>query len=87
MSMSAACPTRMPNYSDHPHTMLSTIPPTPNVHETPASETISPFKESNGYFTFDMEKEVEKTGKEGSAEEELMQMSVSGDLGLWVVEC
>lgn len=87
MSMSAACPTRMPHYSDHPHTMLSTIPPTPGAHETPERETISPFKEKNGYFTFDMEKEVEKAGKEGSAEEDLMQMSVSGDLGLWLVEC
>lgn len=75
LSMSAACPTRMPNYSDHPHTMLSTIPPTPSVHETPARETMSPFEKKNDYFThsFDME-EVEKAGKDGSADEDLMQM-------------
>ena len=85
--MSAACPTRMPHYSDHPRTMLSTIPPTPNAHEMPARETISPFKENNGYFTFDMEKEVKKADKGGSVEEDLMHMSVSGDLGQWLVEC
>jgi hypothetical protein len=87
MSMSSACPTRMPNYPDHQHTMLSTIPPTPSVHETPARDTMSPFKEKNDYFTFDMEKEVEKADKEGSVEEALMHMSVPGDMGLWVVEC
>jgi hypothetical protein len=76
MSMSAACPTRMPNYPDHPHTMLYTIPPTPSVHETPARDAMSPFKEKNDYFTFDMEKEVEKADKEGSADEALMHMSV-----------
>jgi hypothetical protein len=87
MSISAACPTRMPNYSDHPHTTLSTIPPTPNVHETPTRETISPFEKKNGYFTFDMEKEDKEADKEEIVEEDPMHMSVSGDLGLWVVEC
>lgn len=67
-SMSAACPTKMSTFGDHPHTLLTAIPP------TPATETgggggglLSPFKDSDDYFTFE---QVEK-GK-GSAEEDLM---------------
>jgi hypothetical protein len=74
MSMSSACPTRMPSYPDHQHTMLSTIPPTPSVHETPAPNALSPFNEK-GYFQFVTEKDPEKVDK-----------SVPGNMGLWVVE-
>lgn len=76
-SMSAACPTRMSTYSDHPHTLLTTIPPTPSVHETPARDTgMSPFRDKAGYFGFDMEKESEKVSKDGGSPSpsDLMQL-------------
>lgn len=75
LSISAACPTKMPTYGDHPHTLLTTIPPTPSVHETPGTGTASPFRSKGDYFAFDMEKEVEKASKKGSpSPSDLMQM-------------
>ena len=59
MSISAACPTRMPNFADFQHTHLDTIPPTPAVVQTPTNttgeSTISPFKEKDDYFAFNLE--------------------------------
>jgi hypothetical protein len=68
-SMSAACPTKMPTFGEHPHTILTTIPPTPAVVENEGG-LLSPFKDSNDYFTFG---EVGKANKTG-ATEDLMQM-------------
>ncbi|KAF1979824.1 hypothetical protein BU23DRAFT_586367 [Bimuria novae-zelandiae CBS 107.79] len=67
LSVSAACPTKMPMYTDHPHTLLTTIPPTPSVHGTPGTGTASPFRTKGDYFAFDTEKEAEKAGKEGAS--------------------
>jgi hypothetical protein len=66
-SMSASCPTKLPLpvFGEHPHTILTTIPPTPAVDE---GGLLSPFKNSDDYFAFG---EVEK---KGSASEDLMQM-------------
>ncbi|KAF2011951.1 hypothetical protein BU24DRAFT_425777 [Aaosphaeria arxii CBS 175.79] len=70
LSMSTAFPTRMP---DHHHTQLTPVPHTPSVHDTPGG--LSPFnKESNEYFSFDMEKESESGAKKSSVEEDLMQL-------------
>jgi hypothetical protein len=74
MSMSAACPTRIPNYGDHQHTMLTTIPPTPSAHETPMNDTMSPFKEKNDYFTFDLGSNGNASNKQSSPGQELMQL-------------
>jgi hypothetical protein len=70
-SMSAACPTKMSTFGEHPHTILTTIPPTPAVVEK-EGELLNPFKDSNDYFAFG---EVNKGGKTGAAED-LMQMHV-----------
>ncbi|PVH95593.1 hypothetical protein DM02DRAFT_600599 [Periconia macrospinosa] len=80
-SMSLACPTRIPNYTDHFPTMLSTIPPTPAVQDTSVADAgMSPFKENGDYFAFDMGKE----GKGGGDGEEggggdVMQLEESLD--------
>ena len=74
LSISAACPTRLPTYIDHPHTMLTTIPPTPSTHETPGAGA-SPFSSKGDYFAFDLEKEVELPAETGSlSTNDLMQM-------------
>lgn len=72
LSVSGACPTKMSTYTDHPHTLLTTIPPTPSVHETP---TASPFRSKGDYFAFDMEKELDKSDETNSpSPSDLMQM-------------
>lgn len=70
-SMSAACPTKMLTFGEHPHMILTTIPPTPAA-EGGVGEggPLSPFKDSDDYFAFG---EMEKSIK-GSAAEDLMQM-------------
>jgi hypothetical protein len=67
-SMSASCPTKLPLpvFGEHPHTILTTIPPTPAVDE---GGLLSPFKDSEDYFAFG-----EEGPKKGSASEDLMQM-------------
>lgn len=76
-SMTTACPTRMSNYHDHPHTLLTTIPPTPSAHETPVPDsTMGPFKEKNDYFAFNMQKEAEKADEESSPPVDPMQLWV-----------
>ncbi|KAJ4346618.1 uncharacterized protein N0V89_010549 [Didymosphaeria variabile] len=79
LSISAACPTKMSTYTDHPHTFLTTIPPTPIVHDahdTPkGTANASPFRPKGDYFAFDMEKEADKKSKESSpSPSDLMQM-------------
>jgi hypothetical protein len=69
-SMSAACPTKMPTFGNHPHTILTTIPPTPAAESGHNGELLSPFKDSNDYFAFET---VEKNNKT-SAADDLMQM-------------
>lgn len=74
LSISAACPTKMPTYTDRPPTLLTTIPPTPSTHETPGAG-VSPFRSKDDYFAFDMEKESEMASKIGSpSTTDLMQM-------------
>ncbi|KAF2115421.1 hypothetical protein BDV96DRAFT_492851 [Lophiotrema nucula] len=75
LSMSAACPTKMPRSgsSEMRFTQLSTIPPTPSAHSTPINDALSPFKASKDYFTFDMEKETEAS-KRSSLAQDLMQL-------------
>ncbi|KAF2445969.1 hypothetical protein P171DRAFT_277179 [Karstenula rhodostoma CBS 690.94] len=74
LSMSGSCPTKMSTYTDHPHTMLTTIPPTPSVHET-STATANPFRTKGDYFTFNMDKDVEKTNEENSpSPSDLMQI-------------
>jgi hypothetical protein len=76
-SVSAACPTRLSNYSDRPHTILTTIPPTPSVHEhrQGLDASMSPFKDKGDYFAFDME-EAEAANKRASSPSpsDIMQM-------------
>lgn len=75
MSISAACPTRMPSISDQQHTMLTPIPPTPTTNEAPVHEdTLSPFRNNNDYFTFDVDKSSELANKETSAAQDLMHL-------------
>ena len=78
-SMSAACPTKMSTFGNHPHTILTTIPPTPAVLNvsSPGGGDLSPFKQTKDYFAFDMKKQSEKDDKEGSSVEDLMQLYVS----------
>lgn len=72
-SMSAACPTKMPTYNEHPHTILTTIPPTPAAEGNnglPEENLLSPFKVTDDYFAFG---DGTKEG-DGSAAQDLMQM-------------
>jgi hypothetical protein len=69
-SMSAACPTKMPTFGEHPVTILTTIPPTPAAEGGGETGLLSPFKNSDDYFAFG---EVEKSNK-SSASEDLMQL-------------
>jgi hypothetical protein len=69
-SMSASCPTRMSTFGDHPHTILTTILPTPAVGAE--GDMLSPFKESDDYLAF----EEMKKGNKSSAADELMMMYV-----------
>ena len=74
-SMSAACPAKMSTFGDHPHTILTTIPPTPGVMNTPRQERgglLSPFKDTGDYFAFGEESSEGK--RVGSAGDDLMQM-------------
>jgi hypothetical protein len=74
LSVSGACPTKMSTYIDHPHTLLSTIPPTPASRETPTA-TLSPFRSKSDYFAFDMKKKADKAHKENiPSPNDLMQM-------------
>ncbi|CAA9957094.1 hypothetical protein PTMSG1_00702 [Pyrenophora teres f. maculata] len=76
-SMSAACPTRMSNFGDHPHTTLTTIPPTPAVVDVGSSNgdgLLSPFKHDADYFTFDMSSKNGKNNEEEASNDSLMQL-------------
>jgi hypothetical protein len=73
LSMSAACPTRIPNFADFQHTHLSTIPPTPAVMQTPPKQpgaTMSPFKEKDDYFALSDPADI----GDGAREDLLMQV-------------
>lgn len=78
LSMNTACPTRMSNYGGPQHVPLAPIPHTPSVHDTPGNDTLSPFKEKNDYFAFDMGKMTEAASKDTSASQDLMQLYVLG---------
>lgn len=74
-SMSAAVPTKMSNFGEYPHTILTTIPPTPSVVDVASSqgnEELSPFKQD--YFAFHVGKSSEKVDKQGSSADDMMQM-------------
>lgn len=77
-SMSAACPTKMSTFGAHPHTILTTIPPTPAVQDIGTSHNanglLSPFMQNGDYFPFDMGKQSEKDDKESSAVDDLMRL-------------
>lgn len=76
-SMSTACPTRMSTFGDHPHTILTTIPPTPSAVEASSSHgdgLLSPFKHDADYFTFDMSKGNGKTNEEDVSNDDLMHL-------------
>jgi hypothetical protein len=73
-SISAACPTKMPNAGDHPHTILTTIPPTPAVIDmgSPLNDDVmNPFKENPDYFAFNMGNSRKKEPEQGSSSEML----------------
>lgn len=72
-SISAACPTKMPNFGDHPHTVLTTIPPTPAVIDMSTPDMMNPFKENPDYFAFDMGSSRKKE-PEQSSEGEMLHM-------------
>ena len=76
LSISTACPTKLPTYANHHHTLLTTIPPTPSTHEAPLRDTAeSPFAAKGDYFAFDLEKRPEQASKNGSSPPgDLMQM-------------
>ncbi|KAL5118445.1 hypothetical protein ACEQ8H_003621 [Pleosporales sp. CAS-2024a] len=69
-SMSMACPTKMPAFEEHPHTILTTIPPTPAAEGSHEGSLLSPFKNSDDYFAF----ETVDTGNKPSANDDLMQL-------------
>tara|TARA_R110002003_G_scaffold104_26_gene8421 strand:- start:15552 stop:16646 length:1095 start_codon:yes stop_codon:yes gene_type:complete len=70
-SMSAACPTKMSTFSNHPPTILTTIPPTPAADSGNGEEAVlSPFKNSDDYFAFE---QMDKS-KQSSAAEDLLQL-------------
>ncbi|KAJ4374962.1 hypothetical protein N0V83_002041 [Neocucurbitaria cava] len=73
-SMSAACPTKMPTFGNYPHTILTTIPPTPAVMNVSNNGDSSPFKTTKDYFAWNMKKQSDKDDKEGSSVEDLMQL-------------
>lgn len=76
-SVSAACPTKMSNFSEHPHTLLTTIPPTPSTHEPSLHDApLPPFKEKDDYFAFDREKapEEQTTQDQSPSLGDLMQL-------------
>ncbi|KAF3010883.1 hypothetical protein E8E13_009619 [Curvularia kusanoi] len=70
-SVSAACPTKMPSFGDHPHTVLTTIPPTPAVIDMSTPDMGNPFKENPDYFAFDMGSSRKKEPEQGSEGEML----------------
>jgi hypothetical protein len=72
-SISAACPTKMPTFGDHPHTVLTTIPPTPAVIDMSTPDMGNPFKENPGYFAFDMGSSRNKEPEQGN-EGEMLHM-------------
>ncbi|KAH7091171.1 hypothetical protein FB567DRAFT_267449 [Paraphoma chrysanthemicola] len=70
-SMSAACPTKMSTFGDHPHTVLTTIPPTPATESGRGDgDLLSPFKDSDDYFAFE---QIDKSKQSGAAED-LLQL-------------
>jgi hypothetical protein len=74
-SMSAACPTRMSTFSNHPHTVLTTIPPTPAVVDVSSSQRdgmVSPFNPKADYFAFDMEKAIEQEKERDSTDDPML---------------
>lgn len=73
-SISAACPTKMPNFGDHPHTILTTIPPTPAVIDMSTPDMGNPFKENPDYFAFDIGGSSRKNEPEQGSEGELLHM-------------
>ncbi|KAF1361776.1 hypothetical protein EJ07DRAFT_110152 [Lizonia empirigonia] len=70
-SMSAACPTKMSNFGDHPHMILTTIPPTPAVIDMGSPDVMNPFKENPDYFAFDMGSSRKKEPEQGNPVEML----------------
>ncbi|KAF1931952.1 uncharacterized protein M421DRAFT_417682 [Didymella exigua CBS 183.55] len=70
-SISAACPTKMPKLGDHPHTILTTIPPTPAVIDMGTPDMSNPFKENPDYFAFDMGSSRKKEPEQGNESEML----------------
>lgn len=70
-SVSAACPTKMPTFGDHPHTVLTTIPPTPAVIDMSTPDMGNPFKENPDYFAFDMGSNRKKEPEQGNQNEML----------------
>lgn len=81
MSVSAACPTRIPNFSDvnFQPSSLSTIPPTPAAVQTPPKqlgETMSPFREKDDYFAFDLDARSSDiaNSNDGGTDDLLMQV-------------
>lgn len=73
MSMSAACPTRISNFSDQHSTSLPPIPPTPAIDEN-TYDTLSFFKKTDDYFTVDTGSKSDAATKERSASEDLMHL-------------
>jgi hypothetical protein len=72
-SISASCPTKMPNFGDHPHTILTTIPPTPAVIDMSTPDMGNPFTENPDYFAFDMGSSRKKEPEQGN-EGEMLHM-------------
>lgn len=76
-SMSAACPTKMSTFGAHPHTVLTTIPPTPSVHDATSGNPeglLSPFMKNGEYFPFGMGKQADKDDRDRSAVDDLMHL-------------
>ncbi|CAO2653934.1 Nn.00g106670.m01.CDS01 [Neocucurbitaria sp. VM-36] len=73
-SMSAACPTKMSTFGNYPHTILTTIPPTPAVMNVNNGGDLSPFKQTKDYFAFDIKKKSDKDDKEDNHDDDLMHL-------------
>lgn len=70
--MSAACATKISTFGEHPHIILTTIPPTPAVDSRTGGELLSPSKDSDDYFAF----EQTETTVSLTTVDDLMQMYV-----------
>ncbi|KAF2746900.1 hypothetical protein M011DRAFT_494723 [Sporormia fimetaria CBS 119925] len=74
LSVSAACPTQMPTFTDQ-HTLLTSIPHTPTTMEKSGpGDTLGPFQAKDDYFASDLTKDENEGKVTTSSSEDLMHL-------------